>query len=61
MSSAGTVRIYVAKDSVAGRLLATRMAWGKTYLVEALLGHTEIGGKRALAVLDCSDGIGSEQ
>jgi hypothetical protein len=51
----------VAKDSVAGRLLATRMAWGKTYLVEALLGHTEIGGKRALAVLDCSDGIGSEQ
>ena len=61
MSAAGTVRVYVARDSAAGRLLATRMVWGKTYLVDALLGHAEIGGKRVLAVLECEDGIGSSQ
>lgn len=54
----GQVRVHVSKDSVTGRLLNTRMGWGKTYLVEALLTHSEIGGKPALVVLELKDGIG---
>jgi hypothetical protein len=57
LSKEGTTRVYVAKNSPAGRLLSTRMTWGETYFVEILLGEVEIASKPVLVVLECGDGI----
>ena len=57
LSKEGTSRVYVAKNSPAGRLLSTRMTWGETYFVEILLGEVEIASKPVLVVLECGDGI----
>jgi hypothetical protein len=53
LSAAGTAKVYVHKNSVAGRYMTARMEWGNTYLSEVLLGKAELSGKTVNVILDC--------
>lgn len=54
LAPGGTGLVYVAKDTPAGRLLTAKMAWGRVYLTDLLVGKMDIDGQRVLVVLDCA-------
>lgn len=54
LSAQGEARLHVPKDSAAGRLLASRMVWGRVFLTELLIERKIVDGKPALVVQDCA-------
>jgi len=54
LSGAGTAKVYVHKDSMAGRYLDSHMNWQTTYLSRILLGKAVISGKTLTVILDCT-------
>lgn len=53
LSAKGEALIHVQRDSEAGRLLESRMTWGRVYLIRVELERLEINGKPTLMVVDC--------
>ncbi len=53
LSAKGESQLYVRRDSPAGRLLDSRMVWGRVYLIHALIGHGTIDQKPVLLLQDC--------
>ncbi len=54
LAPGGTGQVCVAKDTPAGRLLMGKMAWGKVYLTDLLIGKMEVDGQKVHVVLDCA-------
>lgn len=54
LSGKGEPRVHVAKDSEAGRLLESKMVWGRVYLARMLIIGVKIDGKPVLMVLNCA-------
>lgn len=54
LAPGGTAKVYAAKDTPAGRLLMTKMAWGRVYLTDLLIGKMDLDGQRVHVVLDCA-------
>lgn len=54
LSPDGSTVLYVNKGLPAGRLLETHLKWAEIYLVDLLVGKTEIAGKTTHVVLDCT-------
>lgn len=54
LSAGGESLVHVPKSSEAGRLLESRMVWGRVYLVKLQLERLELNGKPILMVLDCA-------
>jgi hypothetical protein len=53
LSAHGESRLYVKKDSPAGRLLDARMVWGRVYVLNVELAHATMNAKPVLIVQDC--------
>ena len=57
LSAHGESRLYVKKDSPAGKLLDSRMVWGRVYLIHMLLQHTKVEEKSVVEIQNC---VGTE-